>query len=111
MLTALEHPNYTLVDLLRQSARGGQGTHNPVTFGEAKKIESGYYLEEPYLTPNYPKLVNLSLDYIFEVKFEGHRPDYTPDVDETRVEKFEVGGFVFRHLSDHYGVSTTLLLN
>jgi hypothetical protein len=67
MLAALEHPSYTLVDLLRQSAQGGQGTRNPVTYAEAKLLESGYYLEEPYLTAYSPKWMNESLDYVFWV--------------------------------------------
>ena len=30
------------------------------------------------------------------------------DIDSTKVEKFEVLGHKFMHLSDHYGISTVI---
>ena len=69
MVRALSEPeSFNLVDLLRQSKRGGKGVMNPCTFAEYIVNENG--VKEPaerFLHNVEDFCSGQSLDYIFEV--------------------------------------------
>lgn len=111
MLTALKDKSgqkYDLKDLLRDSKLGGQGLKNPVTYADYKLVNGQRYPDEPYLHSLEDRCSAQSLDYIFEVQMKGHSSVLKVDVDSTKVEPFRITGeqYKFKHLSDHYGVST-----
>lgn len=112
LLNALKAKEWTVVDCLRQSAKGGKGKHNPITFADYR-IENGERVSaEPQLIGELDQCTGMSLDYIFVLETNGDRATngLQVDIDATEVQKFEVlpEGLPFRHLSDHYGISTLL---
>lgn len=107
LLAALKG-DYQLIDCIRESKLGGQGIENPVTYAEYV-VEKGEKVSvEPWLHNPEDYCSALSLDYIFWVKHVDYSGARRVMVDQTRVNRFEVKGHAFKHLSDHYGVQTLI---
>ena len=49
LLSAMKSANWTVTDLIRESAKGGNGKFNPVTFGEFEEVEGQRVSTEPIL--------------------------------------------------------------
>lgn len=81
---------YQLVDLIRESKLGGNGKFNPVTFAEYTEKDGERQTVEPYLHNDEDYCSGQSLDYIFELRVNGHSPLKKVQVNATQVEKFKI---------------------
>jgi len=50
----------------------------------------------------------MSLDYVFELTMKNSNPAKNVNLNSTKVKKFKVNEKNFKHLSDHYGVTTII---
>jgi len=118
--TLSENGKDTLLDHLMES----YGEH-PVTFGasEYDKSANSHVPLEVVLTCKDDLCSNQSLDYIFELKpirFREKAPVTSPELQSENtgelkvkeksafVENFAIEGYLFKQLSDHFGVSILL---
>ncbi len=91
----------------------------PVTYAESIVCPlSGLKTpHETVLTHSSDHFTNQCLDYIFVIKTKRHLKTKSKgmkklkcDISQTKIEKFMVKGQTFTQLSDHYGVSTIILI-
>jgi hypothetical protein len=77
-----------------------------VTFAAFTETNGQRYPEEPFLHNLEDRCSGQALDYLLLVSKGDTKLKVM--IDETKVEKFEVLGHKFMHLSDHYGISTII---